>query len=388
MEIARARFLVSEAGRTALSGLGPELRDLDVVQLAARLRKRFAPEEASALAEQVTLAARATERGSGRPGFLYTPAGLEMMTHPLVAARRAKRLADLGLPFADLTMGLGGDLGAVTARGVTSVGLDREAATVLLGAANVPGAGVVRGDATRLPFDVSGRAILLDPSRRESGRRTFDPAAFSPPWDVCLALAAQAKAAVIKAPPGLDHRAVPAEAELEFVEVGRGLREAALWLGQGATAGLRRAVRADSGDELTSEAAEAPFGGGPAGRFLFDPRSCVTRAGLVRHLAARIGAHQLDPQVAYLASDDAVTDPLADTFEVVDVAPFAVNRLRDRLRAGHWRPDEIRRRAFPIEPDELRRLLGPLEGERVALVCTTIAGQRTVFIARPVKRAR
>jgi hypothetical protein len=94
----------------------------------------------------------------------------------------------------------------------------------------------------------------------------------------------------------------------------------------------------------------------------------------------------LDFQVAYLSASEPALSPLAATFEVLDELPFSVNRLRYRLRAGGWRPDEIRRRAFPVEPDELRRLLGKLEGEPVTLLLTTLSGRRTVFIARRLFR--
>jgi hypothetical protein len=115
---------------------------------------------------------------------------------------------------------------------------------------------------------------------------------------------------------------------------------------------------------------------------LFDPESCVTRAGLVRQLAHRLDAGLLDPYLAYLTAPVPSFSPLAATFEVLDALPFSLQRLKDRLRAAHWKPDEIRRRAFPIEPDELRKLLGKLDGERVTLLLTTIGGQRTVFICR------
>ena len=87
MDIARARYLVSAEGRAALASLGRELRGLDTLQLSKALRKRFAPVEAAALAEQVTLSAKAESRGAARAGFLYTAHGLEMMTHPLEIGR-------------------------------------------------------------------------------------------------------------------------------------------------------------------------------------------------------------------------------------------------------------------------------------------------------------
>jgi hypothetical protein len=223
---------------------------------------------------------------------------------------------------------------------------------------------------------------VLDPSRRSGGTRTFDPAAFSPRWDVALSLVERAVAAVMKAPPGIDPAYVPATAEFEAVQLGTSMRESTLWFGRGASPGLRRAVLLPGGELLESTQPQAPGEPVPASSFLFDPESCVTRATLVLHLAHRLDARLLDHHIAYLTANSPAFSPLAATFEVLDSLPFSLNRLRERLRQRSWRPDEIRRRAFPVEPDELRKLLGKLEGDPVTLLLTTILGERTVFICR------
>jgi THUMP domain-like len=388
VERARARYLTSPAGRKALAERGARLSGLGPVELATALRRELPAFEASAIAEQVTLRGRARARFGPTFGYLLTADGLEMMTHPVVAARRAERLAALGHRIADLTCGIGGDLGALANAADTAVlGLERDGATALLAAANVAAARVVQGDAARPPVDITACAILLDPSRRGARGRTFDPEAFLPSWDQCLALLRSARAGVLKAPPGIDHRHVPAEAELEFVQLGRSLREAAIWMGASATPGLRRAVLVGRA-ELTSDEPEGGPGVRPFGHYLVDPQSCVTRAGLVRHLAHALGAGLIDPQVAYLAADELPAHPLAEAFRVIDVMPFSLSRLKARLRELGLRADEIRRRAFPVEPDELRKLLGRTEGEPVTLLCTTVAGKRMVVLARPVAGLR
>lgn len=380
MELARARYLVSEAGQAALAasaGMDPA----DPLKLATALRRSLAPDEASAIAEQLTLRARAL-RNHGRAGaWLHTAEGLEMMTHPLVAERRAKRLAGLGLPVVDLTCGIGGDLAAIAGAGARAAGLEREGAHALFAAYNA-GVSVVRGDATLAPFQLASLAVLVDPSRREGGQRRFAPDAFSPPWDQVLRIASAARAAVVKAPPGIGPEFVPPGAEFEAVQLKGSMREVSLWLGGDAVPGLRRAVLLPAEVTLDSTEPEADATPGPPEAFLFDPESCVTRATLVRQLAHRLSARLLDPHIAYLTAGTAQFSPFAATFEVLDHLPFSVARLKQRLRDRHWRPDEIRRRAFPVEPDELRRLLGKLEGEPVTLLLTTLAGQRTVFIAR------
>ena len=385
MEPARARYLVSDRGRDALAGLDPALGALDVVRLATTLRKAFPPEEASALAEQLTLRERARKRhGEPTSAMLYTANGLEMTTHPVVAARRAARFAAFAGTVIDLTCGIGGDLGAIANIRSGVAGLERDEGTAIVAAANVPRAAVVRGDASAAPFAIERSAVLLDPSRRDGGGRRFDPSAFSPTWDATISLAGEARIAVVKAQPGIDHAIVPPSAELEVVQLGRSLREAALWFGEGATPGLRRAVKLPLGAELDSTEPDAASLAAGVGSVLYDPHSCVTRAGLVRHLAHRLGASLLDSQLAYLTAESAASDPLAEAFEVLDVLPFSVARLRQWLREHASQPAEVRRRAFPVEPDELLRLLGRLEGAPVVLFCTTLGRRRTVIIGRPL----
>jgi hypothetical protein len=382
VDIERARYLVSQHGREALSlAWSAGLPVSNPTRLADALRKTLPPAQAAAIAEQLSLRIRAERNHGVARDILYTSSGLEMMTHPVVAHRRAARLRETGLPVIDLTTGLGGDLLACVEAGLTAVGVERDPVHTLLAAANT-GVPVARGDAARPPFVMSNSAVILDPSRREGGTRRFRPEAFSPPWDVALALARSGKAAVLKAPPGIDPASVPPAAEFEAVQLAASMREVALWFGPHAEAGLRRAVLLPSGETIDSTEPAAPAGPRPFGQFLYDPESCVTRATLVLQLGHRLAAWLLDPHIAYLSSTDAAFSPLAATFELLEAMPFSVSRLKARLRARRWRPDDIRRRAFPVEPDELRRLLGKLEGERVTLLLTTLGGQRTVFICR------
>ena len=381
MEIERARYLVSARGQQALAGLQPVAPVTDPVGLSRELRRRFPPDEASALAEQLTLRARAARNhGVGRP-WLYTAHGLEMMTHPAVAARRAERMASWGFPTIDLTAGLGGDLAALVTAGVGSAGVERDPVHSLLAASNT-GAQIARGDAARPPIDLTRWAVVLDPARRSDAGRRFDPSAFSPAWDDVMAIADSARAAVVKSPPGIAPEFVPPSAEFEAVQLGGSMREVTLWFGGDSQSGLRRAVLLPSSVTLDSTEPEAPAGAVEPAGYLFDPESCVTRATLVTHLAHRLDARLLDPHIAYLTAAAPAFSPLAATFAVLDVLPFSVSRLKERLRASKWRAEEIRRRAFPVEPDELRKLLGRMEGDPVALLLTTIAGRRTVFICR------
>jgi hypothetical protein len=312
VDIARARLLVSNDATRAFTNLPAGATELPLNQRLAALRRQMPPELASAVSEQIDLRARAFARGfPNARTWLFTPPGLEMVTHPLVASRRAERVAALGLPVADLTCGIGGDLAALVEAGARCVGVDRDAVHCLLAAHNVPSASVLRGSATEAPLKLERTAVVLDPSRREGGSRTFDPARFSPNWDECLQLAAAAPAAAIKTQPGIPLSAIPTGAEVEFVQLGRSLREAAIYVGAAASFAGTCAVHLPSGECIDSREPEAPAEMKEQGAFIYDPESCVTRAGLVRHLAHRLGARMLDPQVAYLTSDEPHSTPHA-----------------------------------------------------------------------------
>lgn len=385
VDLERARYLVSQAGRAAVEAADTSGFGGTIVELSVELRRTHPPAVAAALGEQVVLRRRARQRDLPAEGWLYSAEGQQMVTPRAVATRRAARLSGLGERVVDLTCGLGGDLGALAEAGVDATGLERDFATALLARSNMNGvAQVVRGDAIRPPFDTRRHAVVLDPSRREGARRRFDPAAFSPPWDACLEIAASARAAVIKTAPGIDDRQVPPSAEVEFVQLGRSLREAALWFGEMAEPGLRRAVLLPEGACLDSTAPECGPEPAPIGRYLVDPEGCITRAGLVRHLAAGLDGRLIDSHLAYITMDELCWTPFGTTFEVLGVLKFSVRGLRETARARRWRIAEIRRRAFPVEPDELWKLLPRVDGEPVSLLCTTIAGRRTVVVGRRV----
>jgi hypothetical protein len=380
----RARYLVSPAGRADLESACRTDPGGNPMERATALRRRFPAAQAAAIGEQLALRDKARERGLPAMGWLYTAEGQQMMTHPLVAERRARRLAALDSPVVDLTCGIGGDLNYLADHGPGAIGLDRDAVSALLAASNVPRATVLRGDATRPPLHIGARAVLIDPARRDDRGRRFDPAAYAPDWETCVALARRASAGVVKSPPGIAQANVPADAEIEFVQLGRSLREAALWFGSGACAGLRRAVLLPQGATLDSTAEECEAVPLPVGRMVLDPEGCITRAGLVRHLAAQTGGRLVDANTAWITGDKLRPTPFGTRFEVMETLPFSLRRLRDLLRARGWRPDQIRRRAFPIEPDELRRLLHIDSGEPVTVLCTTVAGARVTWIGRPL----
>ncbi|MEU4589143.1 THUMP-like domain-containing protein [Micromonospora aurantiaca (nom. illeg.)] len=379
----------------------------DPLAAAAALRSAGIPGGLAAAAlTQAELRRRAAGKfGAAAAGMFLTRAGLEQATRRAVADRRAARLRATGVTtLADLGCGLGADALAAARAGIRVYAVEADPVTAAMAAANAEAAGladlvtVERGDATA--FDATGvDAVFCDPARRRAGtgRRVFDPNAYSPPWDFVTGLAARVPRTVVKVAPGLDHALIPAGAEAEWVSVDGDLVEAALWCGELAEVPRRATLlrekegpllnasgsKRGSSYHLTGTGAqEAPVG--PVRRFLYDPDPAVVRAHLVAELAADLDATLADPSIAYLYADEARPTPFARCLEITDVLPFSLKRLRALLRERRVGRVEIRKRGSALEPEKLRRDLRLSGDEAAGLALTRVAGDPTVLVCRPV----
>ncbi|MFC0096390.1 methyltransferase domain-containing protein [Micromonospora marina] len=378
----------------------------DPLAAAAALRSAGIPGGLAAAAlTQAELRRRADGKfGAAAAGMLLTRAGLEQATRRAVADRRAARLRAAGVTtLADLGCGLGADALAAARAGIRVYAVEADPVTATMAAANAEAAGLADlvtvecGDATA--FDVSGvDAVFCDPARRRAGtgRRVFDPNAYSPPWDFVTGLAARVPRTVVKVAPGLDHALIPAGAEAEWVSVDGDLVEAALWCGDLAAVPRRATLlREKEGPLLNASgskrvpsyhltgtgAVEAPVG--PVRRFLYDPDPAVVRAHLIAELAADLDATLADPSIAYLYADEARPTPFARCLEITDVLPFSLKRLRALLRERRVGRVEIRKRGSALEPEKLRRDLRLSGDEAASLALTRVAGDPTVLVCRP-----
>ncbi|GAB3080800.1 THUMP-like domain-containing protein [Micromonospora schwarzwaldensis] len=406
MDLDQLTALRTPEGSTALAS-AERVAGGDPLAAAAALRSAGIPGGLAAAAlTQAELRRRAVGKfGAAAARMFLTRPGLEQATRRVVADRRAARLRAAGVTtLADLGCGLGADALAAARAGIRVYAVEADPLTAAMATANAEAAGLAElvtvecGDATA--FDVSRvDGAFCDPARRRAGtgRRIFDPNAYSPPWDFVTALAERVPRTVVKVAPGLDHALIPAGAEAEWVSVDGDLVEAALWCGP--LAGVpRRAtlLRSKEGPPVDasgrdgspshhltgSGADEAQVG--PLRRFLYDPDPAVVRAHLVAELAADLDATLADPSIAYLYADAARPTPFARCLEITDVLPFSLKRLRALLRERRVGRVEILKRGSALEPEKLRRDLR-LSGDTAAsLVLTRVAGAPTVLICRPV----
>ena len=396
MDIATLRALLAPEG-SRLLGLIPPYDDTTALAIGARLRREgFDADLVAAALSQARLRARGrTKFGPAADRMFFTPDGLEQATRPAVAERHAARFAGAGVArVADLCCGIGGELPRLAAAAIDGVvGFDHDPLTVEIARANLDAAGVGSGptgaaevrcdDVTSV--DLTGwDGAFIDPSRRGGPgvRRTFDPRAYSPPYDFVLELATRVPATGAKLAPGIPHRVLPLSAEAEWVSDGGDVVECALWFGPLAGGVRRRATLLPAGATLTGDG-EQRGEVGPVRRYLYEPDGAVIRAGLVAEAAALVAGGLVDASIAYVASDVLVATPFLTAYEVTEVMPFGLKRLRAMLRARGVGRLTVKKRGSAITPESLRgqlRLSGPNEA---TIVLTKVAGELTVLLVTP-----
>jgi SAM-dependent methyltransferase len=372
-DVARFEALLTSRGRELLDLIAQEAPDQGTaLRIGAALRDRYPADlVVAALAQhELRLQARAKFGLAGQ--MFFTRAGLEQASADVVARHRAGRYAGAAR-VADLCCGIGGDLIALAA-GRRVLAVDRDPLHLRIARANAEVCGVAGSvrpvQADVRDVDVAGLdAVFVDPARR-SGDRRMRAGDSEPPLGWCLSLAAAVGRVGVKAAPGLRHDAVPQTWELEFIAVGRDLKEAVAWSPAMATCRTRATILPE-GHTLGPEPGPA-VQVRPPGEFLLDPSPAVTRAGLVQELARRLGAWKIDEQIAFLSADVPLRTPFGRGLRIIDSAPWNQKSLPARLRELDVGAVDVRRRGLAGDVEALRRRLRLSGTRRVTLVMTRV----------------
>jgi SAM-dependent methyltransferase len=393
--VARLDALLTPRGQELLDRLKREdVTQETALRVATLLRAEYPAELVRDALAQHELRDRARPKFSRAADMFFTRPGLEQASSEPVAVHRASRYAEAAR-VADLCCGIGGDT-LVLAASHPVLAVDRDPLHVRMALANAAAYGVAN-NVTAITADVREadlpdvQAVFIDPARRTERRRlrTGDS---EPPLGWCVALADTIPGVGIKAAPGLPHEMVPPGWGLEFIAVGRDLKEAVLWSPALAATSRRATIlpRHSSADEDAAELTEsspavAPVPVRAPGEFLFDPNPAITRAGLVQDLAVLIGAWKIDDQIAFLSADAPAQTPFARTLRVIDSAPWDQKRLPARLRALDIGAVDIRRRGLAGDIDRLHRQLKLSGSRRVTLMMTRVANHPWALICQDLE---
>jgi SAM-dependent methyltransferase len=402
MDLTTLTWLRSPAGTALLQELAArELSERDALGEMTRLRRSYVPEQARAAFELALLRKRAQAKFRSADAMFFTREALEQSSSEPVATHRAQRLQGYG-SIADCCCGIGGDALAFAAAGSNVIAVDRDPLRLALVRANAEALGF-GGQVSVLERDLllepppAAEAIFCDPGRRAEGRRRFAVEEYEPPLSHILNWRERQAALAVKLAPGVDHAALPADAEIEFVSLNGELKEAVLWCGPLVTTARRASVlvmRADFSFLRYSLTSSVPsvINSTPntqhstLSHYLYEPDPAIIRAGLVTDLAAQIGAHQIDPEIAYLTAEERIETPFARAWQVHEWLPFSLKRLRARLRELDTGPVTVKKRGSPLDTDVLAKQLSGTGSTPWVVVLTMQAGKPIAVIAASVSR--
>jgi SAM-dependent methyltransferase len=341
--------------------------------------------------ETVLLRTRAEKKFSRAREMFFTREGLEQASAEPLSRHRATRFRGLER-IADLGCGIGGDtLALAGCAPVWAVDLDelrlRMARENLRAYAPVRPVRFLLADLLRPVFSTAARkgmAFFCDPSRREDSRRVFSVRRYGPPLAEIVRLYGEGAAALcVKISPGVRWEEIEEEpCEVEFVSFEGELREAVLWYGPLRTA-IRRATILPA-DVTMTETEPSSDAISPPRAVLYEPDPSLLRAGLVRQLAARLGAARIDPEIAYLTADECHPTPWARAYRIEEAMPFGLKRLRQWLRARGVGRVTVKKRGSPLEPDDLERQLKLRGEESRILFLTKVGGKPYVLIGENI----
>lgn len=398
MELATVEFLLSPVAQVALATLKErDLAETQTLAVLQSLRRQFTAVEAGALLSLARVRQRARAKFPAADRLFFTAEALEQATAWPIAQWRAAWLDQQAPPGAllDLGCGIGGDLLALAQRRPV-IAFETDPVRIRLAEANVAALGLreqvqfIQADwtawlaADRLP---PAAAAFADPARRVEGRRLFSVEAMQPPLSQLLALQRRLPHLGVKTMPGIADEEIPANSGVEFISHEGVCKEAILWFGDLMKHSRWASVYIEQGwvSLPGDNEQKPPVGPVEAGYTLHEPDPALIRAGVFTELCRQLEAHLFDPQIAYLVSAAAKTDPLVQSFVIQEVHSFNLKLLNRRLQALGYHVVELKKRGVPFQPEELRpRLKLPTTGKSGVVIFTRRSDERLMLLGERV----
>lgn len=383
--------LTTPAGQALLAEVAAVVapRPADV----GRWRRQAGPVQVAAALRLADARRRGAAKFERADRMWLDPVGLEQATAEAVSRHKARRFAGRAEVVFDLCCGIGGDAIALAlAAGARVIAVDRDQAmcrrTRWNASVHEVGASlaVVRADVRSFVIP-SGAWVHVDPDRRAgqpAGRRARRLEGYEPGPDVLFALAGQAPGGAIKLGPASDfddHFSGPGF-EVELISLSGECKEATVWFGE-AVSCRRRATCLPNGATWTDRdapAAIAPVG--PVEAWVYDPDPSLARAGLLDAFAAAHGLGRYTGGVDFLTSRELVASPFLAAFEVIEVLPLDLKRVKAAVGSHGLGRLEVKTRGLDLPAEALRARLQHGQGGPGSLLLSGGLGPSRAVLAR------
>jgi hypothetical protein len=389
MDLTSFAQLLTPYGQEALQfAENLEPREIDYLLHFQKLSRVYPSELAQAALETAILRNKARTKFPQAEKMYFTREALEQASPFQVSAYRVERYRHFEF-LVDLGCSIGGDT-INLADIAPTLGIDSDPLRLALAQANA-GAMAIQDEVVFVcadlahPLPLRGddqMGVFFDPGRRVGGQRVYSVHRYSPPLSIIENWLDFIPALGVKVSPGVNKTELASfDAELEFISLDGKLKEGVLWFGPLKTTQMRATVLPGRHSLMTDEIQETLPLSEPLA-YLYEPDPAVIRAGLVAALGRRLGASQLDAEIAYLTAENLQMTPFANAWTIEDWMPFSLKKLRAYLRERGVGRIVVKKRGSPLQPQELiqkLRLKGEaervvflthLDGRPITVVCT------------------
>jgi THUMP domain-like/RNA cap guanine-N2 methyltransferase len=390
---AESWVLTTDEGRELLAEVcgitAPRPADL------TRWRRTASPDHVAAALRLAEGRRRGAAKFTRADQMWFDPTGLEQATAEPVARHKARRFATGSEVVVDLCCGVGGDALALAAEaGRRVVAVDRDAGMCRRTLWNARVYDVaervlaVRGEAGCFPVP-AGAWVHIDPdrrARRPEGARAKRLEGYEPGLDVLRSIVRRGPAGAIKLGPASDfaEHFGGAGFEVEVVSLGGECKEATVWFGEAAGC-HRRATRLPQGATWTDrDGGDGAAPTGPIHAWVFDPDPSLARAGLLDGFAVAHGLGRFADGVDFLSGPALVASAFLAAFEVLDVFPLDLKRLKHEVAARGLGPLEIKTKGLDLTPEQVRARLKPSGDSPATLLLSGGRGPARAVLARRV----
>jgi len=368
MDLENFRDLLTPMGQDALAtAMDITPKEKDFLPHFQHLSKTYPREIARGALEIAILRGEAKLKFPQAAQLYFTREALEQASSYEVAVHRAERFRGFA-QIADLGCSIGSDTLAL-AEVAPTIGIDRDPLRLAMAQANLKALGL-RADFIQTDLLSSfpcmqypSVALFFDPARRENGRRISSVKKYIPPLSIVTKWLSYYPALGVKISPAVDMRELFGYgAEIEFISLKGELKETVLWFGP-LKAGQRRATVLPGPHMMIDDVTTLDLSQRPTLaiaqplQYFYEPDPAVIRAGMVQALMVRLGAAQVDQEIAYLTADKKKSTPFARVWEIEAWFPFQLKKLRAFLRERNVGLVTVKKRGSPIAPEDLIQAL-------------------------------
>lgn len=382
--------LLSKEGQSLLAQIDYSTK-LDIVKTITTLRAQGHDPALIAIAlTQAKLRKRAEAKfGEFAQRMFFTEDALEQASRLQVAALHANRFKQANITqIADLGCGIGAESLAFASLDLKVSAYEIDEVTSAIAAYNLAifeNVEVNNEDVTKLDL-TKQEALFFDPARRNSKARLFNPQDFAPNFNWVIEQAKQ-KPSGIKLGPGHPHNQIPEEAEAQWVSVEGDLVELSLWFNETKRPEVKRSallITKDAKHELKTNEKEEPAPTGELGQYIYEPDNAVIRSHLINLLAEQTNTHTIDPNIAYLSSNEKQDSPWLKSYKVIKELPFDRKQLKAHIKQNEIGTLEIKKRGADITPEALRKELSPKGPNKATIIITRIGDAHKALFVEPV----